>query len=288
MSSFDNAFLVAVDRVNYKVVPQESEGNLEVNQFTPHDLEAFRRDGFVIQRNLIQPAFCNRLRQVVTQHLSWLSGPIEFEAELQYPGAPDSLDSEGGRTPRRLKQAISRDVIFAEYLMRPEVTGRMRQLLGPELAVPLAHHNCVMTKQPGYSSDTGWHQDIRYWSYKTRELVSVWLALGPETLANGCLQVIPGTHAMSFSTDRLDEALFLRDDVDENAELIAGAEAVELDCGDVLFFHARTFHAASRNHTDVAKYSVVFTFRGAGNGPIPGTRSASLPELLLPAPLETD
>ncbi len=251
-------------------------------QFTEESLQLFDRDGFVIERSLVSPEFCSRLRAVVEQHLIWLSGPIEYEAELQYPGAPESMEAEGGRTPRRLKQAMSRDTIFTELVMLPEVSTRMRQLLGPEIAVPLAHHNCVMTKQPGYSSDTGWHQDIRYWSFQDRNLVSMWLALGPETIDNGCLHVIPGTHKPTFEQSRLDDKLFLRPDIDENVALIGQKQPAELQCGDVLFFHARTLHAASRNHTDVPKFSVVFTFRGGENRPIAGTRSASLPELLLP------
>ncbi len=148
--------------------------------------------------------------------------------------------------------------------------------------MPLAHHNCVMTKQPRYSSETGWHQDIRYWAFERPELVSVWLALGRETPENGCLYVIPGTHTLPISRDRLDDALFLRPDLPENATLIAQKVPVELEPGDVLFFHCRTFHAAGRNRTEQTKYSVVFTFRPADNPPRPETRSASMPELLLP------
>ena len=55
-----------------------------------------------------------------------------------------------------------------------------------------------------------------------------------------------------------------------------------LEPGDVLFFHCRTLHAASRNYTDDTKFSVVTTFRPGDNPPVPGTRSASLPELLIP------
>ncbi len=255
---------------------------MPASEFTPDQLADFNRDGFVIARNLISPEFCERIRDVVKQHLEWLSGPIEFEADLNYPGAPESRDAEGGRTPRRLKQAISRDIVFADYVMLPGLSTRMRQLLGSDIAVPLAHHNCVMTKQPGYSSDTGWHQDIRYWSFEKPDLVSVWLALGPETVDNGCLHVIPGTHQQEFVQEQLDDELFLREDFSENQQLIQQQQPVELECGDVLFFHARTFHSASRNHTKTPKFSVVFTFRGDGNRPIPGTRSASLPELLLP------
>jgi len=50
----------------------------------------------------------------------------------------------------------------------------------------------------------------------------------------------------------------------------------------VLFFHAKTLHSASRNYSTQTKYSAVFTFRAASNHPLPGTRSAELPELTLP------
>ena len=84
------------------------------------------------------------------------------------------------------------------------------------------------------------------------------------------------------SLSQFDEQLFFRTDLPENSELIATSVPVELDPGDVLFFHAKTLHAASRNHSTQTKYSVVFTFRGAENLPIAGTRSAELPELMLP------
>ncbi len=148
--------------------------------------------------------------------------------------------------------------------------------------MPLAHHNCIMTKMPSFSSDTGWHQDIRYWSFQRPELVSVWLALGKEYPENGCLRLIPGTHRIDFDRSRLDDSLFLRADHPENQGLLQSEIVAELEPGDVLFFHSRTFHTADRNRSRDPKFSVVFTFRPGDNRPIPGTRSASLPELIVP------
>jgi phytanoyl-CoA hydroxylase len=112
--------------------------------------------------------------------------------------------------------------------------------------------------------------------------VNAWLALGPETPENGCLMLIPGTHRLTLPRDRYDAALFLREDLPENQPLIESRVTAELSPGDTLFFHARTFHAAGRNATTQAKFSVVFTFRPADNLPRPGSRSAAMPELLLP------
>jgi phytanoyl-CoA hydroxylase len=246
-------------------------------------VDAFNRDGYVIARGMVDANMRQRMLASIQDDVARRSEPIEYEADLDYPGAPASLDSEGGRTIRRLKNAISRDPVFTELVQLPALKCSLTKLLGPELVVPMAHHNCIMTKHPRFSSDTGWHQDARYWSFDRPELISVWVALGTEYKQNGGLSVIPGTHREIPSNDRLDDAFFLRCDLEENRRLIDSAENVDLEPGDVLFFHCLTFHSASRNHTDETKYSVVFTVRPGDNRPRPGTRSASMPELVLPA-----
>lgn len=249
--------------------------------FRQDEVDQFWRDGYCCVRGLASDLDVTRMREVTLRGLRDEIGPIEYEAELHYPGAPTSLAAEGGRTIRRLKQALSRDFIFTEWLLRPEILGRLQQLLGRRVLCPLAHHNCIMTKQPQYSSETGWHQDIRYWSFAQSELINAWIALGPEHPDNGCLQVIPGSHRMDFDRSQFDGEVFFRPDLPENQALIATRQYVSLNPGDVLFFHCRTLHAASRNTSTESKFSVVFTFHGAENAPLPGTRSSALPELLL-------
>lgn len=242
----------------------------------------FQNDGYLIVRQIIPAAIREQMLAVTLEGIAHAIEPIEYESELQYPGAPPSLAAEGGRTIRRLKQAHTRHQVFTQWLNDRELLDRLADLLGPKLVMPLAHHNCIMTKQPHHSSDTGWHQDIRYWSFERPELISVWLALGAEYPRNGSLLVIPGSHRMTLERDRFDDALFFRTDHPANADMLAQAVPVELAAGDVLFFHCRTLHAASRNYADATKYSVVFTFRAASNPPRPGSRSAQAGELLLP------
>lgn len=249
--------------------------------FSSDELAEFQRSGFIVVRGLADPEFRRQMIDCTRKTLAAPVGPVEYEADLAYPGAPGSRAAAGGDTIRRLKEVHARHPVFTQWLSQPPLLSRLEQLLGPRVVMPLAHHNCIMTKQPRYSSETGWHQDIRYWSFERPELVSVWLALGRETPENGCLYLIPGTHRMQFGRERLDDALFLRPDLPENAALISQKVATELEPGDALFFHCRTFHSAGRNRTDQTKFSVVFTFRPADNAPIPGSRSASMPELVL-------
>lgn len=246
------------------------------------EIEHFQRDGFLILRGFTASAAVDLLRGIAEEHLRREIPPLEYEADLHYPGAPPSRTAEGGRTVRRLLQAQGRHPAFTQWLNQPALLACLHQLLGPEVFMPLAHHNCIMTKQPRFSSDTGWHQDIRYWAFERAELINAWLALGPERADNGCLRLIPGSQRLEYDQTQFDGAQFFRADLAANRPLLARAINAELDAGDLLLFHCRTLHAATRNFSEQTKYSAVFTFRAGDNQPLPGTRSAALPALRLP------
>ncbi len=252
------------------------------DSFTPEQVAQFSRDGYQIVRGLVPADGCARLRACAERDLALAVPPVEYEADTQYPGAPQSLEAPGGRTVRRLLQAYVRDAGFREWATALPIAARLKQLLGPQIALSQAHHNCVMTKDPAYSSLTSWHRDIRYWSFERPELVSVWLALGEERRDNGCLLLLPGSHMMDFDAARLDAAQFLRTDAAENAALLTTQVYAELNPGDVLFFHCRLFHAAGHNRAAQTKFSAVFTYHSTDNPPLPGTRSAAAPEISLP------
>lgn len=238
----------------------------------------FARDGYFVARGFCDPSVCARLAAEVRAALKPVLGPAEYEADVGYPGAPSDRRAPGGDTPRRLLHAYSRFADLREFAAGAELRRWLQALMGTQqICLSQCHHNCVMTKAPGYSSATLWHQDVRYWAYERPDLVSVWLALGRESEENGALQVIPGSHRLSYAPDQLDELKFLRPERPENQALIAQAKTVALEAGDVLFFHCRTFHAAGRNCTDELKLSCVFTYHDAANRPREGTRSAQYP-----------
>ena len=241
----------------------------------------------MVLRGVVDPALCASIVEEVQAALAPLVGPAEFEADLGYPGAPSDRAQPGGETPRRLLHAYARSTTLRQLALAPAVTTPIKKFLRTEasaqpdatLCLSQAHHNCVMTKFPGFSSATLWHQDIRYWSFDQPQLISAWFALAEEHSANGGLQLIPGSHRLSLGRGRLDRDLFLRPELPENARLIESAQAVHLQAGDVLLFHCRTFHAAGRNNTNSIKLSPVFTYHLAQNRPIPGTRSAGYPPI---------
>ena len=241
---------------------------------------AFENDGYLVLPRMAA-ADCERLAGVTRAHLAQAAAPVEFEAEVGYAGAPASLDSVGGRTVRRLRDAYQRHPLYRAWAGDPRLLALLAQLLGEPVCLTLAHHNCVMTKHPDFGTATGWHRDIRYWSFARNALISVWLALDSESEANGGLHVIPGSHRLTLAPQQMDALDFLRPDVAQNQPLFAQGKSVDLQQGDVLLFHSGLFHAAGRNDSTAVKQSLVFAYHGQSNQPLPGSRSAASDSILL-------
>ena len=244
-------------------------------------IEELREKGFVVVPGFVPADALGELNDAARKQLSARADPLEFEADLQYPGAPLSRTAQGGETVRRLLDAYGRDPLFARWSRAPELRHWMEAYFGENVLMSQVHHNCLMTKHPRYGSLTNWHRDIRYWSFEREDLVSVWLALGEEKVDNGALWLVPGSHRMVFEPDRFDSARFFRADRADSAEIIATAESPRLEPGDAVFFHCNTLHSAGRNLSNAVKFSLVFTYHGQSNTPKAGTRSTSKAEVLL-------
>jgi phytanoyl-CoA hydroxylase len=246
-------------------------------------IDAVRENGYVVIPGFIPAEHLGPLNQVARELLAARAQPIEFEADLQYPGAPSSRGAAGGETVRRLLDAYQRHPDFAASATAPNLRDWMEAYFGEASLMSRAHHNCLMTKHPLYGSLTGWHRDIRYWSFEREDLVSAWLALGEETRHNGGLWLVPGSHRENFDANRFDDTKFFRSDVPANAKLIETAVSPRLAPGDAIFFHCNTLHSAGKNQSDAVKFSLVYTYHGRSNSARPGTRSAAKPEVALTA-----
>ncbi|UDG82688.1 phytanoyl-CoA dioxygenase family protein [Candidatus Vallotia lariciata] len=244
-------------------------------------IELLRRDGFVIVPRLLPANLCEAIKYAARTELTRLNGAIEFESDLHYLGAPKSRIAPGGNTVRRLLDAYARSKIYQNLAKSAKIRSRIALYFDEHIALSLAHHNCLMTKHPTYGSQTSWHRDVRYWAFEREDLISVWFALGTETEENGALRFVPGSHILDLSAERFDESKFFRLDTSENVALIRTAISPTLNLGDAIFFHCNTLHAAGKNLSDDIKFSLVFTYHGISNLPVPGTRSAAKSEVLL-------
>jgi phytanoyl-CoA hydroxylase len=243
----------------------------------------FSEHGYLVKRQLLSTAALQKAQEEAAALVKQPTEPLELEAAVGYPGAPKSTESQGGQTVRRVLSLVSRSDFIKKLATQNPIKGVLERLFAGHSPISLNqnHHNCLMTKAPSYSSDTHWHQDVRYWNFKQPNLISAWVALGDETPDNGALQVIPGSHNATFDADQFDKDKFFLDDIGKNRPWLEKITQLTLAPGDVLFFDSRLLHKATRNASNKVKLSMVFTYHDASNAPIANTRSSQLPEIKL-------
>ncbi len=252
-----------------------------------NELNLFNQNGFIILKDFADKRECNAILDIAKIHIKYQIEPIEREVEYHNHSKEyrtnviDYNSTLNQGTIRRLRQVYSRDTIFKNWMENRKIRPILEQILDDQVVITTAHHNSIMTKMPEKSSETNWHQDIRYWSFTDSNLISIWLALGDENSQNGALEFIPKSHKMSFSSNQFDNKDYFRDDYKQNMSLIETKVLTALNKGDIVIFHSRLLHRANRNSTDEPKISFVYTVKGASTKAIDGSRSLAYPEILL-------
>ena len=252
-------------------------------------LKQFNEDGFLLLSAFADTALCDTIKDIASAHLKHKVPPIETEFEYVGKSKEErerisdahSEEVEKRIVVRRLRQVYHRDMVFKQWMENEKIRPVLKQILGENPSITIAHHNSIMTKMPHSSTATSWHQDFRYWNFESDNLVSVWLALDSENDKNGVLEFIPGSHKIDYDASQFDEKEYFSEEKRENAEIISKKVSYELQKGDVVLFHCKLLHRANRNATDEPKISFVYTVKGCTNTALEGTRSTEYDEIKL-------
>ena len=197
------------------------------------------------------------LQEFLTQGFA---GPFRAVDEAQTPALRDAyraaagIDAQSPAAATRNLAAWHHHHRWAyELATRPEILDRVEEVLGPDL---LLWAWFSWYKEPHTGKRIPWHQDASYWPIEPKKNVTAWVALDHCTSANGCLQVIPGSHrtqldhvavadAMSWFTTGADPAT-----VDDSTAL-----DVRLRPGEFVLFNEGTLHGSQPNRSDIARYA---------------------------------
>ena len=233
---------------------------------THNQKKEFHENGFLVLKSFAQKNTCDDILKQAQKELDEKIAPYETEQEYYN-------EVESSVTLRRLRQVYQRNDLFKAWMENQEILPILEDLLQDKVVLTLAHHNSIMTKQAKISTVTFWHQDRRYWNFKNDDLISVWLCLDDEYLENGLLEFIPGSHKLNFEKDQFDDNSNFLDEHPKNKELIKKRVHQNLYKGDVVLFHCKTLHHASKNMSKKNKISFVYTVKALSNDAIKNTRS---------------
>jgi ectoine hydroxylase-related dioxygenase (phytanoyl-CoA dioxygenase family) len=230
-----------------------------VDSFSREQVEAFRRDGFlIVDEGLVTERALERLR-----------GRYErlFEGEYETGIRPDEVNWVPGRDPedrtRQLCNAWKADTVVAAQVLSERI-GRLAAGLMGYRGVRILQDN-VLWKPPGTKA-IGFHQDSSYAAYLVPpEMVTCWVSLHDTAADAGPLEFVRGSNHWPKSPPE-------RSQFHAPDDWLAGARAAapddELDVVSVVvkagggsFHHGLTWHGSAPNlSASVARMALVSHF----------------------------
>jgi ectoine hydroxylase-related dioxygenase (phytanoyl-CoA dioxygenase family) len=226
------------------------------NTLSQQQLRDFERNGYIVIPGFFNKEEIQRLYQTAIQDDSVKKNALDLN------------DQTGKKTRLSLWFTPGNDV-FGLMTRSKRIISAVAQLLDSD--APVCHfHSKLMQKEPRVGGAWEWHQDYGYW-YKNQfmfpdQLVSVMIALTPANKANGCLQVIKGSHKLGrvnhgFAGEQVGADMVMVDNALKTMELVYS----ELQAGDALFFHSNLLHRSEANLSEFPRWSIISCYNSQSN-----------------------
>jgi ectoine hydroxylase len=202
---------------------------MKLNQ---QQIKAYQRDGYLIIKKLFEE-----------EEISLLSSSAKKDRELDRR-SQERKDGQGGAVRMSLWNHPG-DTIYGMFARCHRIVNSMEVLLDGEV---YHYHSKMIFKEPKIGGAWEWHQDYGYWYQNgclQPLLASVMIAVDPSTKENGCLQVLRQSHHLG----RFDLVY------------------VEMQPGDVMFFHCNLLHCSDQNRSTNPRWSLICCYNAARNNP---------------------
>ncbi len=173
---------------------------------------------------------------------------MELRARGAHPGDFSGVDLSSADPLKRFPRMIHMhrwDELSLQWLLDARLAQAMTALLGTE---PFAVQTMLYFKPAG-ARGQALHQDQYYLKVNPGTCIAAWLALDDCDEANGCLQVVPGTHQLPVLCTV--DADLNNSFTDVTVPLADGMHPVPvvMRAGDVLFFNGQLVHGSFPNST---------------------------------------
>lgn len=242
---------------------------------TPDELEQYQRRGFFTRTRVFSEAELESLRDAAERaHQAILDAaaaepdtPVEQIDNQRYQVLRGSTVKwewrDELRAVRSMEPSHHLDPRLAALIDDPRLWGPARSVLGCE-ALSLFSDK-LNVKRPG-GAPFPWHQESPYWAYGAERLdriVSVLCYLDDASEENGCLWVIPGSHALGRLPSLAGRGTLgaLYTDV---RNVPGTPEPVALPAGSLVVFHRDLVHGSRSNRSAASRRVFVAAYQPAG------------------------
>jgi polysaccharide pyruvyl transferase WcaK-like protein len=187
-----------------RALPKGRRNRMETTlMLTEQQWNDYARDGFLPLGRVLETEELEGLRQRADDlALGNVKNP-DVQMQLDTGGAYEDLPAairgfDHGTMLYRKIQGLETDDRFSRLVKHPLFLEVCARQYGRHTPISI-FRAMVMNKPAGQGTVLPWHQDGGHvWALDRDPLVTIWVALDPATRANGCLEVIPGSHLLGL------------------------------------------------------------------------------------------
>lgn len=225
---------------------------------TAQQIKSYQKDGFVAHRGFLSADEVAELKAAVLETVVTMGKKKVADGGAEMEEGENFYDKVFTQRLNlsRLNATVQR------YMLSPGLGRLLCQLAG--VSGMRVWHDQALIKEP-FANPTAWHLDNPYWSFYSRDSISIWIALEDATLENGCMWFIPGTHKLAtFDNCAIGANM---GDLFRIYPKMAKIDsvAVPMKAGDCSFHNGLTAHGAGANMTRRRRIAMACAYMPAGS-----------------------
>jgi ectoine hydroxylase-related dioxygenase (phytanoyl-CoA dioxygenase family) len=216
-------------------------------RLSDEEKEQYSRRGYVVPRYRLP---CERITA--------LGGTLERLIRDNPDVRPERLVSahlEGNNT-----EGVRGSREFLDLARDPQIVDLVADAIGPDVIL----WGCqIFCKPGGDGMQVPWHQDGHYWPIRPLATCTAWIALDASDRGNGCLRVIPGSHARRILHPHLKEEradLVLNQKTSDEFFDEKSAEDVVLEPGQMSLHDVYMIHGSDPNRSPRRRAGVAIRY----------------------------
>lgn len=165
------------------------------NELSGAQIASYRENGFLVIENFLDANelahWQNTTQEAVDQRLAMTAAGVKSTETNRILSNQQNPDSYYAQVFTQCIKLLETHAGMKELMLDPRL-GELAATLAGIDGIRIWHDQALF--KPPFGNPTGWHLDNPYWSFSTRDTLSLWVALDDATLGNGCMWYIPGSH----------------------------------------------------------------------------------------------
>ena len=215
----------------------------------------YARLGCMLKRTELE-ALKQRINEIMLGEVVYKNMLFQLDSEDgEYSNAPAaSLGHKGATLAYRKIMGLELDPVFLRYMQHPLFREITEYYIGNEVSI---YRAMFMNKPADKGTELPWHQDVGWgWGVDTDPTITIWTALDPATVSNGCMQIVPGSHKHGT----INKQHWLPEE--KIADYVKPDEVkyLEAEAGEVILLHNLLLHRSGINRSSTPRRAFAIAY----------------------------